>query len=550
VTKPRRSNRWLPVAAALLALAALASLAVIESGRRSSPSPLAFTPALDPGTPVAGQAPGFTLTDQFGGRVSLRSFRGRVVILAFNDSQCTTICPLTTTAMVGAKRLLGADAPRVALLGIDANPSATSVLDVRSYSEAHGMTHAWRFLTGSLLQLKRVWSAYHIAVAVQRGQIDHTPALFVIDPAGDLAKVYLTQMSYGSIGQQSQLLAQEASGLLRGHPRVASHLAYAQIPPITPATRATLPRADGGTVALGAGTGPHLLVFFATWDSQVMNLAAQLEALRHYAAGAAANRLPGLTAVDEASVEPSASALPRFLRGLPAPLSYPVGIDRSGRIADGYGVQDEPWLVLVSADGSILWYYDVSTSGWLSTAALARQIRAAIARAGRAPSATATRAMLAGSPQALVAIHRQAGQLLGGLASLSSRLRALRGYPVVVNVWASWCAPCRSEFGLLASASARYGREVGFLGIDASDSVGDARAFLAGHHVSYPSYASSIAALGSLAVIVGLPTTIFIDPAGKVVFVHTGQYDAEGTLDADISRYALRPGGAPSGGKL
>jgi hypothetical protein len=64
---------------------------------------------------------------------------------------------------------------------------------------------------------------------------------------------------------------------------------------------------------------------------------------------------------------------------------------------------------------------------------------------------------------------------------------------------------------------------------------------LAGHHVSYPSYASSIAALGSLAVFEGLPTTIFIDRAGKVVRVHTGQYDAEGTLDADISGYAPRP---------
>ena len=78
-----------------------------------------------------------------------------MVILAFNDSECTTICPLTTTAMVGAQRLLGRRRhPRSQLLGIDANPTATSIEDVRAYSEVHGMTHDWHFLTGSLAQLE------------------------------------------------------------------------------------------------------------------------------------------------------------------------------------------------------------------------------------------------------------------------------------------------------------------------------------------------------------------------------------------------------------
>jgi cytochrome oxidase Cu insertion factor (SCO1/SenC/PrrC family) len=55
--------------------------------------------------------------------VSLRSFRGRVVILAFDDSERTTVCPLTTTAMVDAKAMLGPASSRVQLLGIDANPA-------------------------------------------------------------------------------------------------------------------------------------------------------------------------------------------------------------------------------------------------------------------------------------------------------------------------------------------------------------------------------------------------------------------------------------------
>lgn len=85
----------------------------------------------------------------------------------------------------------------------------------------------------------------------------------------------------------------------------------------------------------------------------------------------------------------------------------------------------------------------------------------------------------------------------------------------MVNAWASWCTPCRAEFPLFASASAHYGRQVAFLGVDTNDSASDGRAFLAQHPVSYPSYQSSSTQLSSLAVIEGMPTTIFVDRAGR-----------------------------------
>jgi hypothetical protein len=126
------------------------------------------------------------------------------------------------------------------------------------------MLHDWHFLTGSLPQLKRVWKQYAIEAAVEAGEITHTPALFVIDPQGRKAKVYITQMSYSSIGQLGQLLAGEASKLLPGHPAVRSDLSYSRVPGITPAQAATLPRAGGGTVQLGPGKSAHLYLFFAT----------------------------------------------------------------------------------------------------------------------------------------------------------------------------------------------------------------------------------------------------------------------------------------------
>jgi cytochrome oxidase Cu insertion factor (SCO1/SenC/PrrC family)/thiol-disulfide isomerase/thioredoxin len=155
-----------------------------------------------------------------------------------------------------------------------------------------------------------------------------------------------------------------------------------------------------------------------------------------------------------------------------------------------------------------------------------------------APSPAAAQADLARSPVALAGLHRQASQLLGSDTALAARLRTLHGYPVVVNVWASWCVPCRTEFPLFASAAARYGRRVAFVGDNVNDSAGGARAFLAAHPVSYPSYHSSTTSLSWLAQIEGMPTTIFLNGAGKVVDVHTGQYQTEGTLVDDIQRYA------------
>ena len=536
-----RVSIWVRLGGSALLIAAVAGVGIATRPGPSSSAPTGLVANfdLDPGTPLDAPAPNFTLTDEFGRHVSLRSFRGRVVILGFSDSECTTVCPLTTAAMVDAKRMLGAAGSQVQLLGINANPVATSIRDVRTYSSLHGMLGKWHFLTGSRAQLQQVWKAYHIAAEIRAGQIDHTPALFVIDPAGRERKLYLTAMAYDAVSQLGQLLAQEASRLLPGHSRVRSNLAYSQIPGTSPAKRTVAPRAGGGNVTLGASGAPRLYLFFATWDQQVSDLSSQMEALNRYTRVAARNRLPALTAVDEGSVEPSPQALERFRARLRHPLSYPVAVDRSGRIADGYEVQDEPWYVLISGSGKFLYYYDISSGGWLKTPDLIARVQAALVHGAKAPTDALVAQELAGSPAPLAALHQQASLLLGNQAAFNARLHALRGYSVVVNAWASWCIPCRKEFGLFASASGHYGTRVAFLGANTEDSPGDARAFLAQHPVSYPSYQTTTSGLGPLAPISGLPTTIFINRAGKVVYVHAGQYENQGTLDQDIHTYAL-----------
>jgi cytochrome c biogenesis protein CcmG/thiol:disulfide interchange protein DsbE len=150
-------------------------------------------------------------------------------------------------------------------------------------------------------------------------------------------------------------------------------------------------------------------------------------------------------------------------------------------------------------------------------------------------------ARLAGSPPQLAALHAQASELLpGGLPALRARLRQLRGRPLVINKWASWCVPCRAEFGAFQGASVALGRGVAFIGIDSGDtSRGAALTFLRSFPVSYPSYYDHSSAAGS--AITGssfTPVTVFYNRAGGR-YIRQGPYPSRAKLEADVRRYAL-----------
>jgi cytochrome oxidase Cu insertion factor (SCO1/SenC/PrrC family) len=272
-----RVRTALSAAALLGVLVGLPGLAACSSGTpsgsqagsssSSAPNSAAMdNPNLDLGSSLGGKpAPDFRLRNQFGQPMSLSQFRGKVVMLAFEDSECTTVCPLTTQSMLQAKQLLGPAGSQVQLLGVDANPDAISVADVLSYSRTHALVNQWNFLTGSLAELKATWKSYDIAVQIEQGQIDHTPALFVIDQQGRERKLYLTQMAYSSVGQSAQVLADEIASLLPGHPKVASQQSLASVVVQSPADHLMLPSASpqGGPVTLGPGQ-PRLVMFFAT----------------------------------------------------------------------------------------------------------------------------------------------------------------------------------------------------------------------------------------------------------------------------------------------
>jgi cytochrome c biogenesis protein CcmG/thiol:disulfide interchange protein DsbE len=159
----------------------------------------------------------------------------------------------------------------------------------------------------------------------------------------------------------------------------------------------------------------------------------------------------------------------------------------------------------------------------------------------QAPSSAQVKQALAGAPPKLAALHRQANQLLGGSKSeFDARMAQLRGYPVVVNKWASWCAPCRGEFPAFQRAALQLGKKVAFLGLDGNDPDDSARKFLAQYPVTYPSYRDPAEKIGpSIQAGIAYPTTVFFNRKGRLIYAHPGPYKTAADLIADIKRYAL-----------
>ena len=221
---------------------------------------------------------------------------------------------------------------------------------------------------GMLAQLKQVWKEAPDRGSGDRSRGDHAHAgLFVIDRQGRLSRLYVTQMLYTAVPGTGAASGAERLRFVAGPSVGATDVSYARIDPTAPSERATVPRAGGGTVKLGPGKSARLFVFFATWDQETSGLGGELDLLNRYQAIATRTGLPHLTAVDEASVEPSSTTLSSFLKRLAHPLSYPVALDQSGKLADGYEVLGLPWFVLVSSTGQLLYYREVSTGGWPST---------------------------------------------------------------------------------------------------------------------------------------------------------------------------------------
>ncbi|HEY2073367.1 MAG TPA: TlpA disulfide reductase family protein [Gaiellaceae bacterium] len=100
-------------------------------------------------------------------------------------------------------------------------------------------------------------------------------------------------------------------------------------------------------------------------------------------------------------------------------------------------------------------------------------------------------------------------------------LASLRGKPVVINFWASWCVPCKGEAKMLEQAWQQYkSKGVVFVGVDYNDVTSDARTFMSHHGVTYPIVQDGSGMTGDHYGLTGVPETFFVDRRGRLVGSH------------------------------
>lgn len=160
---------------------------------------------------------------------------------------------------------------------------------------------------------------------------------------------------------------------------------------------------------------------------------------------------------------------------------------------------------------------------------------------GNADDAPSYTKMTEAAPPKLADVYAAGGTLIeGGSDAFRAQVEALKGYPIVINKWASWCGPCREEFPYFQQEAADRGDRVAFLGINSNDSNDAAETFLRDHPVPYPSFSDPDEAIANEeGASPEFPSTIFYNADGEKTFVHRGLYTSQDDLAADIDRYAV-----------
>lgn len=107
-------------------------------------------------------------------------------------------------------------------------------------------------------------------------------------------------------------------------------------------------------------------------------------------------------------------------------------------------------------------------------------------------------------------------------------LSELGGRPTILNLWATWCGPCREEMPILQNGYERYGDRVEFVGVNTKDTPTEAAAFLEKVGVTYPQLFDVDGKLLSHVGIPGLPITLVLDTQGQVAQQHVGPLTRDG----------------------
>ncbi len=144
--------------------------------------------------------------------------------------------------------------------------------------------------------------------------------------------------------------------------------------------------------------------------------------------------------------------------------------------------------------------------------------------------------LIGGDPTGKAAPEVSFALLDGG----STKLSAFRGTPVVLNFWATTCAPCIKEMPAIESVHQDLGDRVTFIGMDVRDSVSGGKEFVERTGVTYAIGRDASGDVFTSFDAVNLPTTVLIDAQGSVVATHTGALDAEALRSTSSSSSPMK----------
>lgn len=177
----------------VLGLTVGGSIALLHRSSPAAPTFAAARPLDAVATWPAGKrpAPGFRLVDQHGVAYSLRSLRGRNVIVTFMDPLCRSLCPLEARTLMQAERSLP-PAQRPAIVAVSVNPWGNTQAAYREDASHWRLDSSWRWAVGPRPRLARVWRDYDIGVqfltrtisGVTIHDVTHTEAAYLVDSTG------------------------------------------------------------------------------------------------------------------------------------------------------------------------------------------------------------------------------------------------------------------------------------------------------------------------------------------------------------------------------
>jgi cytochrome oxidase Cu insertion factor (SCO1/SenC/PrrC family) len=197
-----RRLQWIVLGLALVFGVGIGAMIAITRSSAAPETPISPASAADaaPMSWPAGKqlAPGFSLRNEDGGRISLKQFRGRNVIVTFIDPLCRNLCPFEAKTLASVVANLP-PARRPAIIAVSTNRWANARSNLLLDKTKWHLPSDWHWAVGSPTALARVWRAYAIGVSaatktiagVKVHRITHTEASYVVDPTGHERALYL-----------------------------------------------------------------------------------------------------------------------------------------------------------------------------------------------------------------------------------------------------------------------------------------------------------------------------------------------------------------------